>query len=108
MMADNATAKLMAELWARIAAAQTDGDKAEYLFLCRVQHVLWQYEAVTPRAPEYLPCQSCETTGRHAKPYQRPDGRLTNIQVLCARCQGSGRTANPHPTVAWPEIKAEM
>lgn len=107
-MADNATAKLEAELWQRIEAAKAAGAADEYGFLTRVQHVLWQYKAVTPAAPDYVPCHSCATTGRRPEPYKTPDGQWIEIQVLCRWCQGSGRTWNPHPTVQWPNVKAEL
>lgn len=108
MMAENPTAKLEAEIWQRIETAKDSGDSDTYGFLTRVQRVLWQYRAVTPSAPDYVPCQSCDATGRKAKPFRRPDGRLTDIQVFCRWCQGSGRTWNPHPGIAWPNVRAEM
>lgn len=100
------TVALYEEIWQLIAEAKANGDADAYGFLTRVQAVLWQYEAITPPSPEYVPCQACRKTGRVSR-WNAAVGE--NISVLCQWCQGSGTTWNAHPNAAnRHDIRGEM
>lgn len=109
-MAENRTERVHAEIFQRLAAARQITDTDTYRFLVRVQEILWQFEAVTPRTPAYLPCQWCGTTGRTKRPLLDENSQPTSviIEVLCHYCQGSGRTWNPNPRAWFPTVKGEL
>lgn len=109
-MPANRTHELHAEIFDRMKAARAADDNDGYRFLVRVQEILWQFEAVTPRTPAYLPCEWCGRTGRTKRPLLDANHEPTNviIDVFCHYCQGSGSTWNPNPRAPFPTVRADL